>query len=99
MINKEKLYELKNGNLTIYTYNIETDIYNKTGINIVYDVIINIDANIYFFIQENISFRKLRSIKQYFLNNMPYCINVEFDDNYVNVILTRDHGLDSIKNF
>jgi len=94
-----KLYKFENDNLIVYPFNIEKDIYEKTDINIMFDAISNMNARILFFIQDNITFKKLRILKKYFLDNIPYCINVEFEVNYVTVILSRKHGLEAIKEY
>jgi hypothetical protein len=51
--------------------------------------------NMLFYINNNLSFKNVRIIKKYFLDNIPHVTSVNFDNSgYITVQLTRKFGLD-----
>jgi len=94
VLNNSKLYELKGAKLLVYPIRIEEDIQKKLKVDCMYSSFSNGALNIYFQIFENMEFKKLRAIKKYFLDTIPHCTNVTYDNNGFTVQLSRVFGLD-----
>jgi len=99
LFENEPLFEEDGDSLSVYPYNIENDINNKLKINISYDTMSNSEMKLFFYLNDNVSFDKLRNIKKYFLYHIPHCINIEYDNHYLSIIFTRKFGLDALKTY
>jgi hypothetical protein len=94
LLNSRLLYELKGNKLLVYPIRIEEDMGNKLKVDCIYNSFSNGKLNLYFQAYDNMEFDKLRKIKKYFLDLIPHCTNVVFDNNGFIVQLTRVYGLD-----
>lgn len=91
------LYRIRDYRIILYTSNIEDDIKIKSDVDVLYLDCSNVEMNIWFSISGKVNFRIARDIKKYFLDNIPYVVNVLFDNNQTFVVyLTREHKIDSL---
>jgi len=86
--------KLKNSKIIVYPIRIEEDLRKNYNIDCMYNSSSNGALNMYFQLFEKIEFKKLRIIKKYFLDTIPHCTNVTYDNNGFTVQLTRKFGLD-----
>jgi len=93
-LKKNELYTMGDSKIIIHVLKIEEDLQKKLNIDCIFTSASNGSLNLYYNVFSNMSFKKMRLIKKYFLDNIPHVTTVNFDDSGFTVQLTRMHGLD-----
>ena len=93
-LRRDELYKMDDTTIVIQVLKIEEDLQKKLNVDCIFTSASNGSLNLYYNIFTNMSFKKMRSIKKYFLDNIPHVTTVNFDNNGFTVQLTRIHGLD-----
>lgn len=88
------MYKIIKNKLIIYPSLIEDNIKKEIDIDLYYESFSNTTMILNFYLYDNINFKNVRSIKKYFLYNIPFVIDVEFTSNYITIKFTRKNGLD-----